>query len=185
MARRRFFFVISFSTLAAATSPAAGSQSESDSGWVSEVRVGGLRHDAGIFSLSKEKSWDVNAEALFRSPEWLDTLWSPRPHLGVSINAEGLTSQVYTGLTWDHDVTQALFVEFSLGGSANDGHLNVPAPSRKALGSHLEFHESLSLGYRLTAQSSISIMLDHISNAGLARYNEGMETIGPRYGYKF
>lgn len=155
-------------------------------GLLSELRLGFLRHDLGLISATKEPGWDVNLEALFVSPSWLAPIWSPRPHLGASLNIEGLTSQyLYFGLTWGYDFNQNLFGELSLGGSLNNGYLDKSNPERKDLGSHAEFRESLSIGYRITPHSNLSIMLDHISNAGIAKYNGGMETVGLRFGYRF
>src|SRR5262245_49778404 len=72
----------------------------STGGVISELRAGWLYHDAGIFSNKKEKGSDGNAELLFTPPDVLSGLWSPRLHLGTSINTAGETSQVYGGLTW-------------------------------------------------------------------------------------
>jgi lipid A 3-O-deacylase len=150
-----------------------------------EVRLGVLDHDPGIFGSHKEKGVDVNAEMLFASPDFLSVLWSPRPHIGGTFNSDGYTNQVYTGLTWRRDFMGAYFGEFSFGPSFNDGILDKRFQDRKALGSNVLFRESLSLGYQFNATNNISVMLDHISNAGLAKYNHGMETIGLRYGHSF
>jgi lipid A 3-O-deacylase len=152
---------------------------------ISELRAGWVENDAGIFSNKKEKGSDVNAEVLFTSPDFLSAIWSPRPHLGTSINTAGQTSQVYGGLTWTYNFTDHVFGDFSFGPSLNNGALDKRDPDRKALGSHILFRESLSVGWRFDAVNSLSIMLDHISNGGLARYNGGMETLGLRYGFHF
>jgi lipid A 3-O-deacylase len=158
-------------------------------GWtssiISELRAGWLEHDAGIFSNKKEKGSDGNAELLFTSPDLLSGIWSPRPHLGTSINTAGETSQVYAGVTWTYNFTDHVFGDFSFGPSLNNGNLDKRDHDRKALGSHVLFRESLSAGWRFDAVNSLSIMLDHVSNAGLARYNGGMETLGLRYGIGF
>jgi len=152
---------------------------------VSEVRLGALRHDAGIFGNHKEGGVDGNAEILFTAPDILDVIGAPRPHLGIEVNSRDNTDQVYAGLTWSFDIVSNVFVEFSEGGSLNNGYLDKSNVDRKALGSHLLFRESLSLGWRLDDHSDLSVMLDHISNAGLARYNGGMDGLGLRYGYRF
>jgi hypothetical protein len=152
---------------------------------ISEFRAGWLYHDAGLFSNKKEKGSDGNAELLFTSPDALSAIWSPRPHFGTSINTAGETSQVYGGLTWTYSFTDRAFADFSFGPSLNNGDLDKRDPERKALGSHILFRESLSAGWRLDEIKSLSVMLDHVSNGGLARYNAGMETVGLRYGYRF
>src|SRR3546814_17393937 len=73
-------------------------------GFLSEVRLGGLAHDVGVFGRSEEDGFDVNAELLFVYPEFLKVIWSPRPHIGTSVNTSGDTSQAYFGLTWGWDV---------------------------------------------------------------------------------
>jgi hypothetical protein len=140
-----------------------------------EVRLGILDHDPGIFGDHKEKGVDVNAEVLFASPDFLSVLWSPRPHIGGTFNTYGYTDQVYAGLTWRRD----------FGPSFNDGELDKRFHDRKALGSNVLFRESLSLGVQFDERNNVSVMVDHISNAGLAKYNGGMETVGLRYGHSF
>jgi hypothetical protein len=77
-----------------------------------------------------------------------------------------------------------IFFEFSLGGAVHDGKLD-PEPGRKGLGTRFEFRESVEVGYTLTASQSISLMLDHISNANLGHHNAGLDNFGVRYGIKF
>ena len=59
----------------------------------SEIRIGLLMHDYGPFSSNEEDGYDGNVELLFASPDIFSFMWSPRPHLGVSYNSSGNTSQ--------------------------------------------------------------------------------------------
>lgn len=157
---------------------------------VDEVRVGGFYHDAGIFGTRKERGADLNLELRFASPEFLGAIWSPRPHLGVTGSLAGDTSQLYFGLTWSFMLWRThgdngFFLDASLGGSAHNGKLEPTRTDRKALGSRVLFRESLELGYRFADVHSISVMLDHASNANLADHNEGIDSLGLRYGLKF
>ena len=152
---------------------------------VSELRIGGLRHDAGVISSRKEEGADVNGEVLFSSPSFMKYIWAPRPHIGTTFNLWGQTSQVYTGVTWNYNFTKHIFGELSFGPSLNNGHRDKSAENWKDLGYNLLFRESLSLGLKFNAHHDVSIFLDHISNGGLAQYNGGMETLGLRYGYRF
>lgn len=154
-------------------------------GFLSEVRAGLLYHDVGIVSASTEEGADVNFEVLFAAPAFLEILFSPRPHLGASINTAGDTSQVYGGLTWGLDLWSGLFFEVALGGSVHDGELDADKSDRNDLGCRILFREALELGWRFAEHHSISIMADHISNAGLCSDNDGQDTAGLRYGYKF
>jgi lipid A 3-O-deacylase len=155
-------------------------------GIVSELRLGAMYHDAGVFGRNKEDDViDLNAEILFGSPRFLRFIWSPRPHLGVTYApGDHTTSQVYFGLTWQYAFWRGAFVEGSLGGSVNDGSKEGSA-DEKALGCHLLFRESVSLGYTFDERHSLMVTLDHISNARLCDYNEGLDTVGVRYGFRF
>jgi lipid A 3-O-deacylase len=144
-------------TLGLATGAHAGASIDYTD-YVSELRFGILDHDPGLFGGDKESGVDINFEALFHSPEVFKYILSPQPHLGASINTVGDTSKLYFGLTWGN---------------------------HKELGCTFNFREAASIGYRFTEQHSLSIMVDHISNASLCSENEGMETFGLRYGYKF
>jgi lipid A 3-O-deacylase len=152
---------------------------------ISEIRIGALWHDQGPFSHRKEKSHDGNLEILFISPDFLENVWRPRPHVGVSINTEDDTNQVYLGLTWQRHFYQNYFANFSLGAGYHDGYKVTDLLDRKSLGCKLLFRESIDIGYRFENSHSIMAHLDHISNAKLCSNNEGLESIGIRYGYHF
>ena len=155
-------------------------------GFISEIRIGALAHDIGPFSSNEEDVIvDYNGELLFNSPGFLDFIWAPRPHLGFTLNTGGDTSQVYAGLTWEFDIWRSWFINFSLGGSLHDGEKRTTAINRKELGCHLLFRESFEVGYRFDSGHSLTGFLDHISNANICDANEGLETAGIRYGYRF
>ena len=156
-----------------------------DDGFFSEIRIGALAHDQGIFSSNKENGYDANLELLFVSPDILDLIWSPRPHIGVTYNAYGDTSQAYLGLTWEWDFWEDYFAGFSLGASVHNGKKTSISLDKKELGCRVLFRESLTAGYRLTKNHSIMAFVDHISNGKLCSRNEGLETVGIRYGYRF
>jgi len=154
---------------------------------ISEIRLGMLAHDHDIapFSRSEEGGVDANFEILFISPSWLEEIRAPRPHLGLSINASGDTSQAYMGLTWEWRFWSNWFFDFSLGGTIHDGKTTTTLIDRKELGCRILFRESLDLGFIFSERHSVSAFLDHISNAKLCEKNEGLETLGIRYGYRF
>jgi lipid A 3-O-deacylase len=152
---------------------------------ISEIRVGALWHDQGPFSHRKEKGYDGNLEILFTSPDFLDNVWGPRPHVGVSINSAGDTNQAYLGLTWQRHFYKSYFANFSFGAGYHDGYKVTDLRDRKSLGCKLLFRESIDIGYRFEAPHSIMAHLDHVSNAKLCSTNEGLESVGIRYGYHF
>lgn len=170
------------------------------SAFVSELRLGVLAHDVGVLG-GRERGADFNGEILFVSPftglaaatpGWLRWALTPQPDLGVSINSAGYTSQGYGGLTWCLPLLPRLFagndaVTFSLGagGEVNDGTVNQNTHHRKALGSNVLFRLSAELGYRVTERVGLYLLYDHVSNAGLAAYNESINDIGVRVGLRF
>jgi lipid A 3-O-deacylase len=169
------------------------SAARAESGIVSELLAGVLGHDVGYIGNHAENGVDINLETRFVSPNLFRFIGSPRPHLGVTVNTEGNTSQLYTGVTWTFTLfrqlfsdADSLFIDASLGGAVHDGNLHTTIHlNHKQLGSRFEFRESAEIGYHITPRHSISLMLDHISNAGLAHHNGGMENFGLRYGFSF
>ena len=154
-------------------------------GILSEVRLGVLKHDFGPFSSSEEHGVDVNMELLFVSPDLLEFAWSPRPHIGATINTDGDTSQVYFGLSWEFDVWRDMFAGFSFGGSVHDGEKATNRTDKKELGCKLLFRESVEIGWRFGGHHAVTAYLDHVSNANICDQNEGLENLGVRYGYRF
>ena len=151
---------------------------------ISEFRGGILAHDAVPTLTHKELGADINLEVLFHSPDFLRFLWSPRPHVGFAINTSGDTNQFYAGLTWEWDFWRNLFASLALGGAIHDGDLDVRSNSQKELGCRLLFRQAVELGFRFRQRHSLSLYIDHLSNAGICEQNEGLELIGIRYGYR-
>lgn len=162
-----------------------GSVAHAADGIVDEVKVGVLGHDLSIGGHQKESGADINGEVLFGSPDFLKWAFAPRPHLGVNINTAGDTSAAYFGLTWQLFKWSGVYTNFGFGGAVHDGKLETSDPNRKELGSRILFHESLEVGYEFVARQSVSIYLDHMSDAGLTKHNDGLTNLGVRYGYGF
>jgi lipid A 3-O-deacylase len=161
-------------------------------GIIDQLKFGVLDHDATIGSHHKEPGADINGEVQFSSPSILSFIWAPRPTIGTDINTDGKTSQFYGGLTWTilnfkniFNPSDAIFLDGSLGGAVHDGHLHGGGSSDKQLGSRVLFRESIDLGYQFVQRQSVSLFVDHISDAGLTSQNQGITNIGVRYGYGF
>lgn len=171
---------------------------EEIAGPFSELRAGAIWQDPD----ARENSFAINGEILFVSPvparltAGLDPryrwLLEPRPHLGFSANTDGKTSKGYFGLTWTAMLARDVVregdgVRFDLlfGGSVNNGLHDRNLPDRKDLGGNLLFHVGAEFGYQIDRSWSVSLFLDHDSNAGLARRNQGLNSIGLRLGYAF
>jgi lipid A 3-O-deacylase len=153
--------------------------------WIDEAKLGVMDHDIGLFDHHIEPGADINGELLFTSPAFLRAIGAPRLHLGGSVNTSGNTSYAYVGLTWTAELWGSWFAGFGLGGAIHDGETTGTIPDHKRLGARVLFHESLEPGYRLTTALSLSLFLDHMSNANLARHNAGLTNFGVRMGYKF
>jgi len=158
---------------------------KAQSTWVSEAKLGVLDHDVRIGGDHAEPGIDVNGELLFASPGFLRIIGAPRPHLGGSVNTSGATSYAYAGLTWTATLFGPFYGSLGLGGAVHDGQLDEPVPQRKLFGSRVLFHEYVELGYRMLPAVSVSVFLDHMSNADLARHNAGLTNLGMRTGFSF
>jgi lipid A 3-O-deacylase len=154
---------------------------------ISEVRIGALDHDTPAlwsgFGVERQ-TVDANFEVLFQP--WAQTFGGYiRPAIGATINFNGDTSKAYADLRWEAETASGIFFAIGMGAAFHDGNLGSDDPARKALGSHVLFHPSIEVGYRFDGANSVSIYFDHMSN-GFTRFNnEGMDTIGLRFGHRF
>ncbi|MDO8420647.1 MAG: acyloxyacyl hydrolase [Parvibaculum sp.] len=153
-----------------------------------EIRVGGYYHGLRVAAphAREDAGLDYNAEILFDSPAFLSWLGSPRPQLGTTIAKHG-TSLTYAGLDWTVNVTDAVFFDFGLGGAVHDGRLSGTSPNNNEnrYGCRVLFHQNISIGYRITQDVSVMGTIEHMSNASLCDYNEGLTNAGVRLGYSF
>jgi lipid A 3-O-deacylase len=170
-----------------------------------EGKFGVWAHDLHALG-GTERGVDLNPELILWSPVtddlianvpwWLHWTLQPRPTVGASFNTAGDTDQAYAGWTWswmlmhnvirpDDGITFSIF----FGPGFNDGHINGPPlgvpVTRQALGSHILFREAIETGYQINPTWNLSVYLDHISNAGLAKYNRSINDLGLRLGYRF
>lgn len=155
-------------------------------GWLYETKFGVLHHDTGSLwsGFRRESGVDINLEAIF-SPHAKLLGGAIRPAFGGSVNIAGDTSKLYTGFRWQYEHVNGMFVGIGLGGVIHNGKLGLQQNDRKALGSRVLFHIPIEIGCRFDASSALSVYFDHVSNANLADANEGMDTLGLRYGYRF
>jgi lipid A 3-O-deacylase len=153
---------------------------------IHELRGGILAHDVGFLwsNLNREEGIDLNLELIF-SPSLNFLKGVLRPSLGTSINTSGDTSKVYLDGRWQYDFKNCAFAALSLGSAYHTGEKNRVSSDKKALGSRVLFHVALEGGCYFGESSSVSIYFDHISNASIRDENEGLDTLGVRYGYRF
>ena len=151
---------------------------------ISEIRIGALDHDTtGLWSgFSRERAGvDANLEVLL-GPLARTFGGILRPAVGATLNTSGQTSKAYADLRWERESASGFFFALGMGVAVHNGEVELVDENRKALGSHVLFHPSTELGYRFDGINSISIFADHMSNGFSQRYNEGMDTVGVRYG---
>ena len=145
-----------------------------------------MDHDTDLYRDRQETSDpDINLEVRFVSPGFLSWAFSPQPLIGTDINTGGGTSIAYAGLGWNFYLSDAIFIDFTLGGAVHNGETNKRTADSRNYGCRLNFHESFSLGYSLDEKNSIMLSTDHMSNAGLCDENPGLSNVGIRYAYKF
>ena len=155
-------------------------------GLVREMKVGILNHDTnGLWSgFNRERGIDGNIELIFNSeaPLWGGEV---RPAFGVSVNSSGDTSKLYGAARWETTVGESFLFALGIGAAVHTGETTLVRSDRKALGSKVLFYFPIEAGYRINDRDTVSLFFDHLSNAWLASPNEGMDTLGIRYGYRF
>ncbi|WP_222182845.1 acyloxyacyl hydrolase [Geminicoccus harenae] len=149
-----------------------------------EVRAGVYAHD--LTGPAHERDGvDLNGEILFKSPGFLAWAFAPRPRLGGTVSTNGGTSLAYADLGWTIGLTDRIFADLSIGGAIHDGSLGGSSSDENAYGCRVNFHETLSLGYRVAPAVSVMLSAEHMSNAGLCDKNDGLTNLGIRLGYGF
>lgn len=156
-------------------------------GLVHELKGGVLAHDVPDLWSGFQREGDaidINVEASF-SPTLPFLFGVLRPAIGASINTGGDTSHAYIDARWEIELPARLFFATGIGAAIHDGETDPVAADKKVLGSRVLFHIPIEIGVRLDPHNSLSVYFEHTSNANLADFNEGMDRIGVRYGYRF
>jgi lipid A 3-O-deacylase len=183
---RRF---VPIHALAVLISVATAAEARAQQFLIDEVRLGLYDHDTDLIGHKKESGVDFISEILSRPITILNFIGAPRFLVGGALNSAGQTNQIYVGLIRSWDLFygaltpgDSIFIEGTLGGGWNDGKIDVigtsEEPRWKSHGSHILFREALDVGYRFNPFWSVGLNFNHISNAGLARRNEGMNDVG-------
>jgi hypothetical protein len=170
--------------------PSAWSDPKADQNgpsWLYVVSTGVLAHDVdGLWSGSRrEGGVDLNVEIILSRPNLALPTGIVRPNFGVTVNDRGDTSKLYAGLIWEVDTPSGIFMNVGVGAALHDGELEAGRGGKKGLGSRLLFRIPMEVGYTLNRRHRLSIAFAHVSNAYLADPNEGLDTLGLRYGYRF
>jgi lipid A 3-O-deacylase len=163
---------------------------------VEEVRLGIVAHDVVDHA---EDGPQIGLEALFKSPDFLEPIFSPRPYVYASLSTQGYTNLVAAGLNWTGNPTDRISVEGAFGISYNDGVDDVvdldpgdpvrieTAATRALLGSDWLFHSRLGADYALTDQWAVGVYYEHFSHGQIlaSGRNQALDEVGVRIGYRF
>ncbi|MCF8470446.1 MAG: acyloxyacyl hydrolase [Parvibaculum sp.] len=151
---------------------------------VSELRAGIYAHDLLGPALERDNA-DITGEIVFDSPYLLSWAFAPRPRFGGTLSGNGGTSLVYVDLGWTIALGEKWFADFSVGAAVHDGHLSGSRPYENQYGCRANFHETASIGYRMSDAWSLMLTGEHMSNASLCDENDGLSNIGLRLAYSF
>lgn len=176
---------------AAAMAPAAHA-----GGLLDEVWVGAAAHDYTDIGAGKESgTTDAWLEIDSGRPRLLRFMGAPRLNLTAAFNSRGESNAAAAGFVWDHRLAGRLYGSLDLGFGLTDGVTNPPpgpagipvARRRLLLGSKALFREAVGLDWRLTQGWAIGLEVTHMSNGSLltSHYNEGINDLGLRLGYRF
>ena len=169
-------------------------QAGAAAGVLDEVRGGVVAQSCCGPGNDKEQGVGLNGEIIFR-PFWADTgPGALRPLIGATIATDSdATSQFYGALEYNIALPGRLFLAASAGGAIHNGEADDFDPVADAgrvnntlfLGCRASFRVSADFGYRVTERLRASVHWSHLSNAGLCRENEGLDTLGARLGLSF
>ena len=171
---------------------------------ISELRFGFQEFDQRSLDITlaardgNENSLALNAEILFAEPDFLKWALTPQPYIGGALNIGGETSFGGGGLLWRQGFGKRFYGDLSVGLVAHTGLLDIQNQNITSLaqlltlnaeniefGTRILFREQLALGYRLTPKWSTEIFVEHLSNANIARDNEGADSLGLRLARRF
>jgi hypothetical protein len=180
-------FLLLCTSLVTASGGTEPTPDKNGAGWLHEIRAGVLAHDVdNLWSqTSKEDGFDLNGEIIFSRPSLPLLSGNVRPNLGLTVNTQGYTSKLYGGILWELQTKSGIFFDLGIGLAVHNGELDTNEEDKKSLGSRILFRIPIELGYTFNRHHRISVLFDHVSNAYLATPNEGLDTVGLRYGYQF
>tara|TARA_B000000460_G_C21459456_1_gene367395 strand:+ start:330 stop:911 length:582 start_codon:yes stop_codon:yes gene_type:complete len=158
-----------------------------------EVKQGILAHDRGWFGKNREGFGpDYNFELMFKSPNILKKIWSPKPIIGLTQTSTGGSSLYYGGITWDTNITKNWFVTGTTGIAYTNGLKKLPqgqvatGDKKIQFGSKWLHRGAIELGWNFYGNDTISLLFSHVSHGSmLSDKNHGMDEFGIRYGYRF
>ena len=160
---------------------------------IQTVRTGFLLHDPFSHAFGErrgvsESGFSYNAELILKAPQgrFFDFIFHPAPHFGFNVHTQNITHSAYAGLTWRLlNSENRVFLNVTFGGLLHTGETTHNKPSSIPFGTKLLFRESVEIGAQITSRHALSFIIAHASNAGIGKYNPGLNTLGFRFGYTF
>lgn len=151
------------------------------------VRIGLAAHDVdGLWSgSSRESGPDFRAEVIFNRSLFHLLSAVARPNLGISLNTQGDTSDVHGGFLLQWESAWPIIFSTGLGLALHNGERDSDSADRKSLGSQVLFRIPIEIGYAVDRHHRFVLAFDHMSNAGLASPNQGLDTLGLVYAFQF
>ena len=151
--------------------------------WEARIGAGAFNTRALSDKTGTPEGVVVHGEIVAPSPDSLRFIGSPRPYLGV----EGAFSHepihvFYGGLTWQAYFTERFYYGFSLGGAVVS---DTQVIGDRSLGSNVLFNLQWNAGFDITPKQGVQFFVNHFSNANLADKNDGLDTTGGRFIYRF
>ena len=168
-----------------------GMMNDESARFFDEFRLGVFAHDLDGNGQRREDGANINAELLFAAPQidfgnpLANFFFTPRPHIGASVNSSGGTSSAYAGFTWELPIYGPIFVEGTFGGAIHNGETKLVDPNMQPLGCRALFRESASIGADISENMRLLATINHMSNSGLCDLNPGITDVGVSLGYRF
>lgn len=171
--------------------------SRAHAGPIDEIWIGVLAHDVSDIGRGKESGTaDLLVELDSKPPSGLRFLGAPRLNAAVSLNSAGRSDLASVGLVWDPRLFSRLYGSFDLGLGLTNGLISPRSGSQGAedfrhrllLGSSVLFREAVGVQWRFNDRWALGASYVHASNASLLgahRYNEGINDVGLKLGYRF
>jgi lipid A 3-O-deacylase len=170
-------------------------------GAVEELKVGPLAHNICVTNCKnadKEDGPVIDAQLNFRSPDFLDWAFSPRPYLAIAPNVSGDTSFAAAGLEWRWEFVDGWAITPGVGYAIHDGEVKNAFPNgdpratqfsaeHVLYGSRDLFRSSIGLQHEFTAKWSAEAYFVHYSHGQIlgSGRNQGTDQAGVRIGYRF
>ena len=171
---------------------------------IAELRVGVTEFDERRLNLvpavrfADENSVGLNGEVLFEESDLLRWALSPQVYIGGTVNLEGETSFAGAGLLWRQSLGEKFYGDLGVGLVVHNGTLDVTLRPGESFsdafnrlsqeiefGSRILFREQMAIGYNVNENWSTELFYEHLSNAGLAKENDGVNNLGIRAVKKF